>query len=180
MTAVGGTVTAAAALAVAGSDEPRTLAAGTTRRSVHTPGLQPGEPVIAARDTGSLTRSASGVLIPTSEAIIAENVKPGHLWWVTTAQAAGDIEGYVSQVSAVVGDTVTLHVSTRASSFHVEAYRMGYYGGIGARLVWQSPEVPGVRQPPPTLTLFVNTIECQWPPPSRCRSMPAGPPAPTC
>ena len=95
---------------------------------------------------------------------MAENAKPGHLWWVTTPQAAGDIEGYASQVSATAGETVTLFVSTRAASFHVEAYRMGYYGGIGGRLVWQSPEVVGVRQPPPTLTVFVNTIECQWAP----------------
>ena len=42
---------------------------------------------------------------------------------------------------------------------------MGYYQGIGGRLVWQSGEVPGVRQAaarpssPPT-----NTIECRWTP----------------
>ena len=65
-------------------------------------------------------------------AIVAENAKTGHAWWVTTPQNAGDIEGYASQVSAVVGDTVTLFVSTKAAQFHVEAYRMGYYQGIGA------------------------------------------------
>ena len=165
-----GGVTAAAALAIAGSADPGTTAAGTTRPEVPPAGarrgtaLTPGEAIVPARDSGVLTRSASGVPLPTSTAIVAENAKPGDLWWVTTAQAAGDIEGYASQVSAIVGDTLTLHVNTRASSFHVEAYRMGYYGGIGGRLVWQSPEVAGVRQLPPTLTLFVNTIECQWPP----------------
>ena len=93
--------------------------------------LAPGEAIVPVRDTESVTRSADGVPLPTSEAIVAENAKPGHLWWVTTPQAAGDIEGYASQVSATAGDTVTLFVSTKAASFHVEAYRMGYYGGIG-------------------------------------------------
>ena len=119
---------------------------------------------MAVHDTGTTTRSENGVLLPTSDAIIAENAKQGDLWWVTTPQAAGDIEGYADQVSTTVGNTVTLFVSTKATSFHVEAYRMGYYGGIGGRLVWQSDEVPGARQPAPTLSLFVNTIECQWSP----------------
>ncbi len=41
---------------------------------------------------------------------------------------------------------------------------MGYYGGIGGRLVWQSDEMAGIRQPPPSLALFTNTIECHWAP----------------
>jgi len=72
-----------------------------------------------------------------------------------TADRPG-IEGYASQVSAVNGETVTLFVSTRATSYHVEAYRMGYYQGIGGRLVWTSEERPGSANrsrsslPPPT------------------------------
>ena len=94
----------------------------------------------------------------------AENLKQGTAWWVTTPQNAGDIEGFSDMVSAQAGDTVTLRVSTKAPTFHVEAYRMGYYQGIGARLVWQSPEVPGVRQAPPVLIAPANTVECQWTP----------------
>jgi hypothetical protein len=165
LTAAGTAVAAAVALAVGESSDPAVPTADRPPRvrSAGADSLAPGDGIVPARDSGVLTRSASGVMLPTSEAIVAENAKPGHLWWVTTAQAAGDIEGYASQVSALVGDILTLHVSTRATSFHVEAYRMGYYGGIGGRLIWRSPDVVGVRQPPPTLTLFVNTIECQWP-----------------
>ncbi len=165
LTGAGGAVTAAATLALAKSPAGSTVRPGVRSADASVDaGLAPGEALVPVRDTESVTRSADGVLLPTSEAIVAENAKPGHLWWVTTPQAAGDIEGYASQVSATAGETVTLFVSTRAASFHVEAYRMGYYGGIGGRLVWQSPEVVGVRQPPPTLTVFVNTIECQWAP----------------
>jgi hypothetical protein len=105
-----------------------------------------------------------GVVIPMSAAIVAENAKTGHAWWVTTPQNAGDIEGFASQVSAERGDRVTLFVSTKAPQFHVEAYRMGYYQGIGARLVWQSAEVTGVRQPSPALISPTNTIQCRWTP----------------
>ncbi len=128
---------------------PRTMASSTTTTTV--PGAR-------------LAPTASGVLLPISPAIVAENAKPGHAWWVTTAQQAGDIEGFADRVSAVSGDAVTLYVSTKATHFHVEAYRMGYYQGIGARLVWQSDEVAGIRQPSPTLVAPTNTIECQWSP----------------
>ncbi len=125
--------------------------------------------------TGSTTTSTTvpnkvkmatvqGVLLPTSAAIIAENARTGTAWWVTTNQNAGDIEGYADQVSAQVGETVTLRVNTKASTFHVEAFRMGYYQGIGARRVWTSAEVPGSRQAAPTLIAPTNTVECQWNP----------------
>ena len=110
------------------------------------------------------TTVPEGPSLPLSPAIVAENAKTGHAWWVTTPQQAGDIEGYASQVSAVLGDTVTLFVSTKAATYHVEAYRMGYYQGIGARLVWSSPELPGIRQRAPTLIQPTNTIECHWQP----------------
>jgi hypothetical protein len=83
----------------------------------------------------------------------------------TTPQPPRAIEGFASQVSAVAGDTVTLFVNTTAPAFHVEAYRMGYYQGIGGRLVWQSEEVPGIQATPPQLIAPSNTIECQWNPP---------------
>ncbi|MGD0311520.1 MAG: N,N-dimethylformamidase beta subunit family domain-containing protein [Acidimicrobiales bacterium] len=172
LAAAGGAV-AAAALAVAAEESGP--AAPSDRTAVRTLGVRspsirtrstiaPGQAIVAPRTDQFLTRTADGVLIPASGAIMAENAKPGHLWWVTTAQAPRSIEGYASQVSAITGDAVTLFVNTAAASFHVEAYRMGYYGGIGGRLVWWSDEVPGVRQPPPALLPFTNTIECQWAP----------------
>jgi N,N-dimethylformamidase beta subunit-like protein len=121
------------------------------------------EPAAHATHARSTTL-ADGVVIPTSEAIMAENAKTGHAWWVTSPQADQAIEGFASQVSGVAGDRVALYVSTTAAHFHVEAYRMGYYQGIGGRLVWQSAEVSGVSQPDPVLTAATNTIECQWSP----------------
>jgi hypothetical protein len=154
-TAVGGVVAAGTAIGIAESSGSDDHASGTGHRT--------------ERPTAATTKSTNstlpdGVVVPTSAAILAENAKTGHAWWVTTPQIAGDIEGYASQVSAVAGETVTLFVSTKAPRFHVEAYRMGYYQGIGARLVWQSGEVAAVRQPSPALLSPTNTIECRWTP----------------
>ena len=41
---------------------------------------------------------------------------------------------------------------------------MGYYQGIGGRLVATSAEVPGTVQAPPQLIAPTNTVECSWSP----------------
>ena len=64
-----------------------------------------------------------------------ENAKPGTSdWRVSNAGKPGDLEGYADKVSAQQGDTVRLFVSSKDPNYHVEAYRIGYYGGLGARL----------------------------------------------
>ena len=122
------------------------------------------------------TKTPSGVVVPVSSAIVAENAKRGDAWWVTTPQQPGDIWGYASTTSAVHGDDVTLFVSTTAPHFHVEAYRMGYYQGIGGRLVWQSDEVAGAVQAQPVVVAPTNTVECHWTPSLTVRIDPTWPP----
>jgi N,N-dimethylformamidase beta subunit-like, C-terminal len=98
-----------------------------------------------------------------AEWVAEENAKPGTTSWQITGPAEGDaIEGYASVVSAAPGETVTLYVSTAARSFHVEAYRMGWYGGAGGRLVWTSPNIAGTGQAPATVTPGTNLVEARW------------------
>jgi hypothetical protein len=112
--------------------------------------------------SGGQQVTANGVV---ASWITAENGKPGTTaWQITGAPAAGDIEGYANRVSAVRGETVTLYVSTVAPTYHVEAYRMGWYGGNRGRLVWQSGELPGIQQAPPTITPGTNMVEARWTP----------------
>jgi hypothetical protein len=48
----------------------------------------------------------------------------------------GAIQGYASEVSVQGGDRLELHVSTvPAASYRVEIYRLGWYGGLGGRLM---------------------------------------------
>ena len=157
-TAAGGAVAAAVAVSIG-------IEGGASHKSAARPSHTTGSTTTSTTVPNKVKMATvQGVLLPTSAAIIAENARTGTAWWVTTNQNAGDIEGYADQVSAQVGETVTLRVNTKASTFHVEAFRMGYYQGIGARRVWTSAEVPGSRQAAPTLIAPTNTVECQWNP----------------
>lgn len=105
----------------------------------------------------------SGVIVPTARWLVEENAKPGtNNWVVTGIQTPHAIEGFASQVSAVPGDKLAIFVNTVAPSFHVEVYRMGYYQGLGGRLIDTSDTVAGVQQPAPTVTPGVNTVTCPW------------------
>ncbi len=158
-TAAGGAAAAAIAVAIETEANPSHPKVAGASAPAHTHRTAAGRQRDAVRFL-----HVDGVILPVSPAIVAENRRTGAAWWVTSAQDAGAIEGFADQVSAQVGDTVTLRVSTAAPTFHVEAFRMGYYQGIGARSVWTSVELPGVQQAPPFLIPPTNTIECQWTP----------------
>jgi len=72
--------------------------------------------------------------------------------------------GYTGQASVLPGQAITLYVSTTARSFTVNAFRMGWYNGDQARLVWHSKPVPGHRQRGPTVIAPTNTVEARWGP----------------
>jgi hypothetical protein len=134
-------------------------AAAATRRPAKA--RRPG-----ARPAVAPTVLASGVTAPVATWLIAENAKPGTIDWVVTGiQTPHVLEGYASAVSAVPGDELNLFVNTSATSFHVEAYRMGYYQGLGGRLIARTEEVGGQRQAPSVLLGgAISTVSCPWEP----------------
>jgi hypothetical protein len=92
-----------------------------------------------------------------------ENALPGTSDW--NISLLGDqhaVEGFFDTVSASQGDEVRLYVSTTAAAYHVQAYRMGWYQGLGARLIWSSGELQGRRQNPPTVDSKTNMVDTQW------------------
>jgi len=105
---------------------------------------------------------ADGVTIPSANWVVEENKQPGTLDWVVSASTM--MYGYCDQVSAVQGDEVTLYVDAPMPTYRVELYRAGFYQGLGGRLVWNSAELTGHVQPPPTFTPGTNMIECDWTP----------------
>ncbi|MFD7630550.1 N,N-dimethylformamidase beta subunit family domain-containing protein [Streptomyces sp. NPDC059851] len=93
----------------------------------------------------------------------AENRRPGDAdWRITRAGAARAIEGFADRASVLPGEPLRLRVSTTAASYTVSAYRMGWYGGTRARLVWRSPELPGRLQPPARVDTATRTAWAQW------------------
>ena len=118
-----------------------------------------------ARPTASPTGAATvtaGPDGPTASWVVAENRRPGTSAWQLDPHGSGTIAGYAGAIDAQVGQQVPVYVSTDAPSFHVEAYRMGYYQGLGARLVWRSAAETGHRQPACPVTPGTNMVECRW------------------
>jgi hypothetical protein len=95
----------------------------------------------------------------------AENSRPGDPDWNIRQLGAPDaIVGYAGQSSVLAGESVPLFVSTSARSFRVLAFRMGWYAGDLARLVWQSPSLRGGRQRGPSVAPGTNTVATAWGP----------------
>jgi hypothetical protein len=98
--------------------------------------------------------------------VIEENDKPGtSAWRLSAGDGPATINGFASLVAAAPGQEVTLYITTTAAHYHVSAYRIGYYGGKGGRLVWRSPEMKGVVQPACTFTPPTRMVACDnWHP----------------
>jgi hypothetical protein len=64
--------------------------------------------------------------------------------WVEPAVPPTSVEGYASETSVAPGERVHLHVSTvDGYRYRVEIYRLGWYGGSGARLLACIPDCGG-------------------------------------
>jgi hypothetical protein len=109
--------------------------------------------------------------------IVDENARPGTSDWQLSGPVShGEIEGYADTTSTTRGQTVRLFVSTSAPTYRVEAYRMGWYGGRQARLVWRSGLVRGARQAERSVDPVTNMVETRWGPSLSVRVDQAWPP----
>jgi hypothetical protein len=102
-----------------------------------------------------------------SNPITAENALPGSTAWQSPDATGAAIEGYTSQVSSAPGDTVSFHVSTNpVANYRIEIYRLGWYGGDGARLVTCLPtcttDEPGVARTAPAPDAN-GEVDAGWP-----------------
>jgi len=103
-------------------------------------------PTVTASPSPSSTPTSTGTANP----IEAENALPGTTSWALTDPAeGGQIEGYGSLTAVQQGSTISFSVSTSAASFSANIYRMGWYGGDGARLMDSIPSMPGGQYPVP-------------------------------
>ena len=77
-------------------------------------------------------------------AALRENALPGTPGWDGPAAPDGAVDIYASATDALPGDAVALHVSTSpAAAYRVIVYRLGWYGGVGARQVACLPSCDG-------------------------------------
>jgi N,N-dimethylformamidase beta subunit-like, C-terminal len=121
--------------------------------------IGPGQPA-----TGSPAASGTGGP-PAGRRPVSENSRPGDPHWPIRHLGPSDaMLGYTGQVSVLPGEPITLYASTTARSFTVNAYRMGWYGGDRARLVWRSGTIRGHKQRKAAVIAPTNTVQANWGP----------------
>src|SRR5205809_3451362 len=112
-------------------------------------------------------------LLPTTTAaqsnpIVLENQQPGTTQWQipwgsSATDSAGQIKGYASAVSVNKGQNITFYVSVNpAQTYTIDVYRMGWYQGLGGRLVQHIGPLNGTLQPACPTDATTGMIECQW------------------
>ncbi len=135
------------------------LAAGTT----HTATVRGGatDPrvkdlagnALAANDTWTFTTAlTTGGCASPANAIVAENClagTPASTWDIV---GVGDtsLQGFANDISVNRGSTISFKVNTNATAYRLDIYRMGYYGGQGARLVTTVNPSAALPQSQPT------------------------------
>ncbi|WP_197446257.1 DUF4082 domain-containing protein [Tautonia plasticadhaerens] len=134
--AVAAAVTYDAATRTATLDPAANLAAGTSYTATVVGGSAgvkdlAGNP-LAADAVWSFTTAAAA-----TNAIVAENQLPGNppSEWDISGAGSSSIQGYTTEISVDQGQTVFFKIATPATDYRLDIYRMGYYGGLGARKV---------------------------------------------
>ena len=120
---------------------------GITRREL-LKGMAGLTAIAALSGCAHVTKESGGKMATSlsskSDVVRRENAKPGTRDWLlqntridpATKYRCPWIEGYCSRTSLRAGESINFHVSTNpVSSFTLDIYRMGYYGGAGGRHV---------------------------------------------
>ncbi|MCA9989005.1 MAG: hypothetical protein KDE59_32085 [Anaerolineales bacterium] len=69
--------------------------------------------------------------------IVRENLLPGSpsTEWDINGWGDPSIQGFATDISINLGETVAFKIKTDSDNYRIDIYRLGYYGGHGARLV---------------------------------------------
>jgi hypothetical protein len=102
---------------------------------------------------------------PISNPILCENTRSGNpsSQWSITGAGDASIQGFATDISYNLGDTVRFKINTPSTNYHLDIYRLGYYGGLGARLVATvSPSVALPQSQPACLIATPSTglVDC--------------------
>ncbi len=87
--------------------------------------------------------------------IVAENCKPGNppTEWDINGPGDPGIQGFATDISVNIGEKIDFKIKTHSSKYRIDIFRLGYYGGRGARLLTVLlPSVPLPQVQPDCLT----------------------------
>src|SRR5438105_10340308 len=105
--------------------------------------------------------------------IVIENQQPGTGQWQIpnsgyqlSDDTTNQVKGYASATSVNKGGSLGISVSVNpAQSFTIAFYRMGWYGGLGGRLMLTTASIAGVHQAAcPIVETATQLRACNWSP----------------
>jgi chitodextrinase len=128
----------------------------------------------AAGNLSAYSNTATAVTSATqTNPVVLENQQTGTNAWELGdvygrpygTDAVGQIKGYASAVSVNKGESVTFFVSVNpAQTYTVDVYRMGWYQGLGGRLMQHVGPLTGVQEPTCPTDPSTGMIQCNWTP----------------
>jgi len=93
---------------------------------------------------------SQATMAPTSKKIVNENLRPGTSNWriPISRQASTQIQAYANVTSVLPGQKLTFFVSTaeEGTPYSIDIYRLGWYGGLGGRLMTSITQQTGHAQ----------------------------------
>ncbi|WP_209889820.1 DUF4082 domain-containing protein [Rhizobium leguminosarum] len=95
-----------------------------------------------------------------SNPIVLENQKQGNPeseWGIDTAST--NIEGFATDISVDNGNTISFKINTNSTNYRIDIYRLGYYGGMGARKVTTIQHTGLQTQPNPLRNATTGTVD---------------------
>jgi hypothetical protein len=139
--------------------------------------------LVAALFAGTSARATrrSTTTAGTRTPIQIENSRRGFAGWAdglfdsSAGTTSAPILGYASEISVLPGQVLRLHVSVDpAAPYRIQAFRLGWYQGLGARLLSCIPgcrrSKSGSTQPIPTPDPATGEITARWPVTDRLRT----------
>ena len=115
-------------------------------------GVMSGSVTTATAPSSTTTTSVNLTAAATStNKIVLENQKQGtpQSVWDIDGAGSSNIEGFATDISIDIGNRVDFKINTNSSNYRIEIYRLGYYGGTGARLVTTIQHTGVQNQPAP-------------------------------
>ena len=96
--------------------------------------------------------------------IVTENALAGNLpaEWEVSGIGDPSIQGFATEISVNRGQTVSFKIHTDATDYRIDIYRLGYYGGLGARKVGTVTPSAILPQVPPAYVRDAATglVDC--------------------
>lgn len=96
--------------------------------------------------------------------IVLENMKQGNPQseWGIEGDGDANIQGFATDISRNAGQTVDFKIATDSTNYRIDIYRLGYYGGDGARKVATIERnlTTAQVQPHPIVDMSRGLIDC--------------------